>query len=181
MSGVQSVGDTVPAGPAVANIQQISNALEEWIDEPATIVLYDDGDQQNGYQICGFEIEVMRDQGGGPMPESVGLLQNLEVHAIILPVATVDESAEAVNGNSEGGVFRTSDDKGQSVLLAVDPQDALTIRHILDVGGELDLALRGPDDETIAGVEPVDQFYLADRYNIELVRNGAGAQANSLP
>ena len=65
-------------------------------------------------------------------------------------------------------------------MLAVDPQDALTIRHILDVGGQLDLALRGPGDDSTVEVQPVDQFYLADRYNIDLVRNGSGA-SNVLP
>ncbi len=54
LSGMQRVGDTVPAGPVVENIRQVTNALDQWKDEPATIVLYDDGDQQNGYQICGF-------------------------------------------------------------------------------------------------------------------------------
>ncbi len=54
LSGLRRVGETVAAGPVVENIQQISTALDQWIDEPATIVLYDEGDQQNGYQICGF-------------------------------------------------------------------------------------------------------------------------------
>ncbi len=167
----QQVALSIPKGKIVTAVPTDSKLISNRLIRP--------GDKID--LLATFEIEVMRSQGSGPMPESVGLLQNLEVHAIILPVTTVDESADAVKGNTEGGVFRTSDDKGQSVLLAVDPQDALTIRHILDVGGELDLALRGPDDDTIAGVEPVDQFYLADRYNIELVRSGAGTQANSLP
>ncbi len=161
----QQVALSIPKGKIVTAVPTDSKLIANRLIRP--------GDKID--LLATFEIEVMRDQGGGPMPESVGLLQNLEVHAIILPGATVDESAEAVKGTQEGGVFRTADDKGQSVLLAVDPQDALTIRHILDVGGELDLALRGPDDDTVAGVEPVDQFYLADRYNIELVRNGAGS------
>ncbi len=167
----QQVALSIPKGKIVTAVPTDSKLISNRLIRP--------GDKID--LLATFEIEVMRSQGSGPMPESVGLLQNLEVHAIILPVTTVDESADAVKGSTEGGVFRTSDDKGQSVLLAVDPQDALTIRHILDVGGELDLALRGPDDETLVGIEPVDQFYLADRYNIELVRSGTGAQANSLP
>lgn len=168
----QQVALSVPKGKIVTAVPTVSKLIANRLIRP--------GDRID--VLATFELEVKREQGGGPMAESVGLLQNLEVHAIILPVATVDEGAEALQGNTEGGVFRTADKEGQSVLLAVDPQDALTIRHILDVGGELDLALRGPGDETVTEIEPVDQFYLADRYNIELVRNGVGGQpSNFLP
>lgn len=166
----QQVALSVPKGKIVTAVPTESKLIANRLIRP--------GDKID--LLATFELEVMREQGGGPMAESVGLLQNLEVHAIILPVANIDEGADAVKGNNEGGVFRTADEEGQSVLLAVDPQDALTIRHILDVGGQLDLALRGPGDDSTVDVQPVDQFYLADRYNIDLVRNGSGA-GNVLP
>jgi Flp pilus assembly protein CpaB len=168
----QQVALSVPKGKIVTAVPTESKLISNRLIRPCDRIDV----------LATFEIEVMREQGGGPMPESVGLLQNLEVHAIILPVTAIDEGADAVKGTKEGGVFRTADKEGQSVLLAVDPQDALTIRHILDVGGELDLALRGPGDETVAAIEAVDQFYLAERYNIELVRRGLGVQpSNFLP
>jgi Flp pilus assembly protein CpaB len=102
--------------------------------------------------------------------ESVALLQDLEIHAIILPATLVEEGSSSLVEAEEGGIFRTSDEKGQSVLLAIDLQDALTIRHVLDVRGLLDLALRPPDDASMATITPVDQFYLAERYNIRLNR-----------
>ncbi|MEZ4734435.1 MAG: Flp pilus assembly protein CpaB [Caldilineaceae bacterium] len=165
----QQVALSVPKGKIVMAVPTQSTLIANRLIRP--------GDQID--VLATFEIEVMRDQGGGPMAESVGLLQNLEVHAIILPMDSVEQSTEAATGRTEGGVFRTADKAGQSVLLAVDPQDALTIRHILDVGGELDLALRGPADDTVTAIEPVDQFYLADRYNIELIRRGQGSQSNN--
>jgi len=113
-----------------------------------------------------FDIEVVRDQGSGPMAESVSMLQNLEVHAIILPATVIDDAS-----SDNGGVFQTADEEGQSLLLAVEPQDALAIRHILDVGGMIDVGLRAPDDESLAETIVVDQFYLAERYQIEIVRN----------
>lgn len=158
----QQVALSVPKGKIVMAVPTQSKLIANRLIRP--------GDQID--LLATFELEVMREQGGGPMPESVGLLQNLEVHAIILPI---DQNTDTITGDTEGGVFRTVDKAGQSVLLAVDPQDALTIRHILDVGGELDLALRGPADDTITNVEPVDQFYLADRYHIDLVRTGGDA------
>ena len=70
----------------------------------------------------------------------------------------------------EGGVFRTADQAGQSILLALDPQDALMLRHVLDVGGALDLALRPKGDATVIDTESVDQYYLIQRYHIDRVR-----------
>lgn len=116
-----------------------------------------------------FDMEVTRQEGSGPLPTSVALLQNLEVHAIILPVSAPSESADTLPAE-EGGVFRTLDERGQSILLVLDPQDALTIRHLLTVGSVLDLGLRAPDDETVVTPPVVDQFYLAQRYKIDLVR-----------
>ena len=164
----QQVALSVPKGKIVMAVPTQSKLIANRLIRP--------GDQID--VLATFELEVMREQGGGPMPESVGLLQNLEVHAIILPL---DQNADTT-ASTEGGIFHTGDKEGQSVLLAVDPQDALTIRHILDVGGELDLALRGPEDDTITDIEPVDQFYLADRYHIDLVRTGGnGSPAAGLP
>jgi len=158
----QQVALTVPKGKIVTAVPTTSRLISNRLIRP--------GDHID--LLATFEVEVMREQGGGPMPTSVGLLQDLEVYAIILPVANVDEGTDALNGRNEGGVFRTSDAEGQSILLAIDTQDALAIRHILDVGGELDLAVRAPGDDTVADVVAVDQFYLADRYDIKLVRTG---------
>ena len=119
-----------------------------------------------------FKLEVQRAQGSGSIHESVSLLQNLEVHAIILPVTIEEDEAAATARNADGGVFRTADEQGQSILLAVDPQDALAIRHILDVKGAIDLALRAPNDESVIDTVAVDMFWLAEKYQIEQNRGG---------
>jgi hypothetical protein len=116
-----------------------------------------------------FDVEIAQADGRVAIAASVALLQDLEVHAIILPVIP-PEGEPAVMQEEQGGVFRTMDEGGQSILLAVDPQDALTIRHVLNVGGVIDLTLRAPDNEAVMDAVVVDQFYLADRYKINLVR-----------
>jgi Flp pilus assembly protein CpaB len=123
--------------------------------------------------VATFEVEITRhDNKNSPMPVSIALLQDLEIHAIILPTVTSDEDpTNAATSQNEGGVFRTADESGQSVLLAVNPQDAVAIRHILDVGGAIDLGLRPKNDETQTETTPVDQFSLAEEYGIDLNRN----------
>lgn len=155
----QQVALSIPDGKIVMAVPTQSKLISNRLMRP--------GDKMD--LMSTFELEVIREQGSGPMAASVGLLQNLEIHAIILPVSSVDESRSALT-EEEGGVFRTADEEGQSVLIAVDSQDALTIRHILDVGGHLDVALRAPNDESVTDTVVVDQFYLAERFQIDLVR-----------
>jgi len=114
----QQVALSIPEGKIVTVVPTDSKLISNRLLRPGdTIDLF-----------ATFDVEVVRDQGSGPMAESVSMLQNLEVHAIILPVTIIDEVS-----TDNGGVFQTADEEGQSLLLAVDPQDALAIRHILDV------------------------------------------------
>lgn len=132
-----------------------------------------------------FEVQGSEDNQQRTWFESVALLQNLEVHAIILPGSQLPTEGRqgfaGLGGNDEaeaamaeerprGGVFSTTTVEEPSILLAVETQDALTIRHVLDIGGVIDIALRAVDDGTLAVTEPVDQAYLATRYNILLRR-----------
>ncbi|MFZ4663603.1 MAG: choice-of-anchor A family protein, partial [Caldilineaceae bacterium] len=67
-SGMWSVGDTVAAGPQVKHVQAVANELDKWLDTPMTIVLYDNGNQDDGYQICGFAKFTMEDYEFGDLP-----------------------------------------------------------------------------------------------------------------
>lgn len=155
----QQVALSVPKGKVVRTVPTLSKLISNRLIRP--------GDHID--LMATFELEVQRQGSSSPMPESITLLQDLEIHAIILPATTVEEGPDAI-AEDEGGVFRTPDEAGQSVLLAVDPQDSLSIHHILAVGGTLDLALRPAKDETVTETEPVDQFSLADKYGIDLNR-----------
>lgn len=68
-SGLYRVGDVVDAGPEVENVKQITDALDQWLNKPMTIVLYDDGDQTNGYQICGFAKFTMKAYDFSSLPQ----------------------------------------------------------------------------------------------------------------
>lgn len=156
----QQVALSVPDGKIVIAVPTNSKLISNRLIRP--------GDHID--LMATFEVEVQRGNSKSPMPNTLSMMQDLEIHAIILPGTTVEEGPQALT-QEEGGVFRTVDEQGQSILLAVDPQDALTIRHVQDVGGSLDLALRPKGDETVVETEVVDQYYLADRYGIDLNRN----------
>ncbi len=55
----------------------------------------------------------------------------------------------------------------RAYLLALDPQDVLTIKHFTDMGAAVDLALRSPAaGDTPFEVVPVDGDYLLERYQV---------------
>jgi pilus assembly protein CpaB len=153
----QQVALSVPDGKIVMAVPTQSKLISNRLIRPGDFIDV----------IATFEVEVQSGGDKAPQPKTVSVLNALEIHAIILPGTAVEEGPQAV-AQQEGGVFRTVDEGGQSVLLAIDLQDAMTIRHILDVGGALDLALRPTGDESLADTEVVDERYLADRYNIDL-------------
>ena len=158
----QQVALSIPKGKSVVSVPTFSKLISNRLVRP--------GDHID--LLATFEVEVRRGTSSSPMPSSVSLLSDLEIHAIILPATTVEEGPQGgLASGSEGGVFRTADTQGQSILLALDPQDALVIQHVLNVGGKLDLALRATQDESVTETDPVDQFYLANRYRIDLNRN----------
>ncbi len=123
-----------------------------------------------------FEIEIQRSSGTGAVPETVALLRNVEVHALIVPVQDIEmNSAQDENDSSEqsrnsGGMFRTSESNGQTIIVALDRDDAVTLQHVIDIGGRLGVLLHVPGNESVAETLPVDALYLAERYNIPLVR-----------
>lgn len=155
---------SIPDGRTVVAVPMRSELINNRLVRP--------GDRIDLLSTFEMEIGQQAEGVGGPVAESVALMQNLEVHAIIIPINTEDvtpDMDEAQN-SEESGVFRTTNQLGQSVLLAMDTQDALVVRHVLDIGGVVDLALRAPEDDSLADTVPVNQYYLADRYQIETRR-----------
>lgn len=63
-SGVWEVGDWIPSAPGVKNSAHVRQAIDSWIGQPVTIVLYDQvtGNGSNTeYRVCAFATFVMTD------------------------------------------------------------------------------------------------------------------------
>ncbi len=54
----------------------------------------------------------------------------------------------------------------RAYILALDPQDALTLKYLKDAGAVMDLALRNTTDEGDHTAKPVDINYLVDKYQL---------------
>lgn len=55
-------------------------------------------------------------------------------------------------------------------LLILNPQDALLLKHLMDIGGVFDLVLRAPSSDQLFDLQPVMSEYLIDRYQLEVPR-----------
>ena len=73
-----------------------------------------------------FSLEKVGD--GAESPGEYRRVENMEVHAIIAPKIDTEEGVMAETTDGEFGSSRG----GYAVLLALDIQDALVLRHILD-------------------------------------------------
>lgn len=124
------------------------------------------------------------DAAGGSMrtgspqaPASISALQNLEVQAII--TAQIDSGTGTVMTGI--GQIGLSMESGESaILVAVDPQDALVLKYLRDVGGILDFALRAPTNDQFMDTEAVTREYLSDRYQIPVDSECPGGSGCSL-
>lgn len=77
-------------------------------------------------------------------------LQQVAITAVVLP-----SDAE---GQTRG--------RPQSYLLALDPQDALVLKHFKDTGATVDIVLRAREDETEFETQPVNPSYIEKTFEL---------------
>lgn len=83
-------------------------------------------------------------------------LQRVSISAVVMP-----PGAFSADGKIRGDKFRP-----EAILLALEPQDALVLKHLKDNDGVFDIVLRAPEDEQEFETTPVDAPYLEKRYNL---------------
>jgi Flp pilus assembly protein CpaB len=76
--------------------------------------------------------------------------------------------ADVVTQETEDG-GQTQQTSVKAYLLAMDPQDALVLKHLIDLGAKFDIVLRNPTSEILFELSPVMQEYILDRYQLEVL------------
>lgn len=121
------------------------------------------------------------DEGGSAL-FTFNAMQQVEISAVVIEVLqarrTETTSSTAVRvGDEEVEVQQRptptpqpSDQRPQGLLLALDPQDALVLKYIKDVGGLVDIVLRAPTAEVRFELSPVMAEYLRDRFELVISR-----------
>ena len=137
------------------------------------------------------EVEVVEGEGDGTAgsaepvvnvdaePETVSRLitfaafQATDISAIIADIEYEEGSYTSVPLGSEDELLASSAPKPSSVrvrsyLLILNPQDALLLKHLIDIGAIFDLVLRAPTSDQFFDLQPVMSEYLIDRYQLEI-------------
>jgi pilus assembly protein CpaB len=112
-----------------------------------------------------------------PEPETktftLDAMQRVEITATIIEVNTdnqPNQGAQVVN--EEGTPVPTptpspAQRNTVALLLALDPQDALVLKHLKDTGAIFDMVLRSPTSNLVFELDPVTPEYLIDLYGLE--------------
>ena len=104
-----------------------------------------------------FSIEVKEESAAEAKLITICALQNLEVSRI------VEQAADATGTGSAAGLKQPV-----ALVFALDPQDALVVKYLLDMNGIVDIVLRAPDSDGRFDTQPVDVPYLIDRYQLRV-------------
>ena len=87
------------------------------------------------------------------------------MHLQNVPVVKV---LEEIDNSSNPDPNRAARRKVTGLVLAVDPQDAVTLRYFVDANARLSIDLRSPELKSIFDVVPVTVNYLADKFGIQV-------------
>jgi pilus assembly protein CpaB len=101
--------------------------------------------------------------------------QQLGISAVVADIQYEEQPQQAVQLDPLGTPQPTpppqpSQITVKALLLALDPQDALVLKQLKDLGGRFDLVLRSPTSTEIFDLTPVTSEYLIDKYELEILR-----------
>jgi pilus assembly protein CpaB len=112
-----------------------------------------------------------------PEPETkeftLDAMQRIEITATIVEITSASQGGQAQQVTNEEGtpVPTPTPSPAQrntvALLLALDPQDALVLKHLRDTGAIFDFVLRSPTSNLVFDLEPVTSEYLIDLFGLE--------------
>jgi pilus assembly protein CpaB len=92
-------------------------------------------------------------------------MQRVGITATVVEI--VGEQPAPVEG---GGPQQPANTRTRAYLLALNPQDALLLKHLKDAGATFDYVLRAPSSTALFELQPVISEYLIEKYELEVTR-----------
>ena len=99
---------------------------------------------------------------------TVDTLQKVGVTALVLEVIAQEESNVPLTGdaNQPAAAPKT---RTRAYLLALNPQDALILKHLKDTEANFDIVLRAPTSTVQFDLTPVTEDYIIEYYGLEIL------------
>jgi len=101
---------------------------------------------------------------------TVNAFQKVSVTALVLQVIEGDNTSNAnLLGSGNDQVAAAPATQIKAYLLALNPQDALILKHLKDIGALFDIVLRSPTSTIDFDLSPVSQEYIIEFYGLKLL------------
>lgn len=99
---------------------------------------------------------------------TVDTMQKVSVTAMVLEVIEQENKAAPMQGEA-AQLVTAPETRIKAYLLALNPQDALILKHLKDTGAIFDIVLRSPTSIAQFGLTPVTEEYIIEYYGLEIL------------
>jgi pilus assembly protein CpaB len=99
---------------------------------------------------------------------TVDTMQKISITAMVLEVINQENNATPLEGQTAQTAPR-SNSRIMAYLLALNPQDALILKHLKDTGAIFDIVLRAPTSTAQFNLTPVTEEYIIEYYGLEIL------------
>ena len=100
---------------------------------------------------------------------TVDTLQKVDVTALVLEVLEQEETdSNLIQDQNDQAASRPST-RIKAYLLALNPRDALILKHLKDTGAIFDIVLRAPTSTVQFDLTPVTEEYIIEFYGLEIL------------
>ena len=101
---------------------------------------------------------------------TVDTMQKVSITAMVLEVLQEEQAgASSPLGGGEGQAESGTTSNIKAYLLALDPQSALVLKHLKDIGAIFDIVLRSPTSTIDHELTPVSAEFIQELYGLELL------------
>lgn len=100
---------------------------------------------------------------------TVDAFQKISVTALVLDVVQQENQNQGVNLGAQDTAQSRTTTTISSYLFAMNPQDALVLKHLKDMGANFDIVLRAPTSTMQYDLTPVTAEYIIELYGLEIL------------
>jgi len=100
---------------------------------------------------------------------TLNTMQKVSITAMIVDVVTEETGSSSPLGGGDQQQTSSTVTNIKSYLLALEPQNALVLKHLKDTGAIFDIVLRAPTSTADFELTPVSEEYIIELYGLELI------------
>ena len=100
---------------------------------------------------------------------TVDSFQRVSVTAMVLEIIDEEGNTTPLQGAPQENPNAPVETRIRAYLLALDPQDALVLKHLKDTEAIFDIVLRNPTSTAQFDLTPVTEEYIIELYGLEIL------------